>query len=381
MATGEPTARTPREILKLAFRRASSGTLKSLVGDPSIVEKAEYVCRFLGNRAGVRLLLACLLAKVHHPQIDIRKPYTAIGDADAYSGRTYDEGYISAFVVEHNLPCNPTTAFLTPALRNRNMMLTPDIDLVGNYPKLYQTALQLLTDVYEGRVTAEDLLTLIIRWLVIIRDERTLRMETLLAGLRSSRGTISLSTEAIVTLIQQHLNCKGASRLPVLVVAATYQAASKYLGEQILPLEAHNAADEQTGSLGDVQVTLIGDDKVVTVYEMKAKRVTQNDIDNALKKINRKIDNYIFITTEEISEQVRAYAASIYERTGGIEFAVLDCLSFLRYFLHLFHRLRMQYLEAYQELVLKEPESAVSQPLKEAFLALRQTAEMGNDVT
>jgi DNA adenine methylase len=30
-----------------------------------------------------------------------------------------------------------------------------------------------------------------------------------------------------------------------------------------------------------------------------------------------------------------------------------------------------------QELVLAEPESAVSQPLKEAFLALRQAAESG----
>ncbi len=37
----------------------------------------------------------------------------------------------------------------------------------------------------------------------------------------------------------------------------------------------------------------------------------------------------------------------------------------------------MQFLEAYQELVLEEPESAVSQPLKEAFLALRQAAESG----
>jgi DNA adenine methylase len=37
--------------------------------------------------------------------------------------------------------------------------------------------------------------------------------------------------------------------------------------------------------------------------------------------------------------------------------------------------LRLKYLEAYQELVLSEPESSVSQPLKEAFLALRQAAE------
>lgn len=36
------------------------------------------------------------------------------------------------------------------------------------------------------------------------------------------------------------------------------------LKEHILPLTAHNAADEQTGALGDVQITLLGDDKVVT---------------------------------------------------------------------------------------------------------------------
>ena len=54
---------------------------------------------------------------------------------------------------------------------------------------------------------------------------------------------------------------------------------------------------------------------------------------------------------------------------------ILDCLGFLRHFLHLFHRLRTQYLDAYQELLLAEPESAVSQPLKEAFLSLRHASE------
>jgi hypothetical protein len=54
---------------------------------------------------------------------------------------------------------------------------------------------------------------------------------------------------------------------------------------------------------------------------------------------------------------------------------VLDCISFLRHFLHLFHRLRMDFLETYQQLVLDEPASAVNQSLKEAFLALRQAAE------
>jgi len=45
--------------------------------------------------------------------------------------------------------------------------------------------------------------------------------------------------------------------------------------------------------------------------------------------------------------------------------------------LHLFHRTRTEYLNAYQTLVLNEPDSAVSQTLKEAWLVLRQAAESG----
>ena len=83
------------------------------------------------------------------------------------------------------------------------------------------------------------------------------------------------------------------------------------------------------------------------------------------------------MTTDLIDPQVAEYAATWYEKTDGTEIAVLDCVSFLRHFLHLFHRSRAEYLNAYQTLVLREPDSAVSQALKEAFLALRQAAESG----
>lgn len=368
----------PADILNIAFQRASAHMAEPIVNVPDIISKVEFVSRNIQNRAGIRLLLACLLAKAHDPTVDIRKPYTEIGDTDSYSGRTYDEAHISPFIIEHRLPCNPTTAFLTPALRNRNIVLTPDVNLLGRPPNLYQTVLQLLTDVQTNKVSAKDILAETIRCLLVVRNERCQRMNTLLAGLISSEDAIPLSAEAIVSLVQQHLNCRGASRLPVLVVAAAYQAASNHLKERVLPLEAHLAADKQTRALGDLQITLIDDENVVTSYEMKTRRVTRNDIDHALQKINRsekKIDNYIFITTDVIDENVQDYAVSIYEQTGGIEVIILDCLSFLRHFLHLFHRLRRQYIEAYQELVLVEPESAVSQPLKEAWLTLRQAAE------
>jgi len=322
------------------------------------------------------------LAKSHRANLDIRKPYTEISESDCYSGRTYDEAYITSFINKHELPCNPTTAFLTPALRNRNIVLTPEVNLVGKPPILYKTVLQLLDDVYQSQVLAEEMLAETIRYLLIIRNENRQRITSLMANLKTLKGAIPLSSEAIVKLIEQHLNCRNSSRLPVLIVAAAYTAASAYLRQLALPLATHNAADEQTGALGDVEITLFNDENVITSYEMKMRKVTVDDINRAIKKIrdsNQTIDNYIFITTDLIDQSVQEYAAGMYERTGGIEFVVLDCIRFLRHFLHLFHRLRMDFLEAYQQLVLDEPASAVNQALKEAFLALRQAAESDKD--
>ncbi len=324
--------------------------------------------------------MSCLLGKLDNPQVDPRKPYTEIGGNDSFSGRTYDERYLTPFINKHRLPVNPTTAFLTPTLRNINQPLTTDRELVGRPRDLYKKTLQLLADVSDGKVAADSVFVEVLRILLRLRDEKLARMASLIDALKRAEGALPLSSEAIVTLINQHLACKNASRLPVLVVAAAYEAAGTRLAERVLPLNSHNAADLQTGSFGDVEICLVSDDAVVTAYEMKMKRVTVDDIDAAVTKIARahnRIDNYLFVTTDKIEPDVSEYAAKFYEETGGTEIAILDCIGFLRHFLHLFHRIRADYLKAYQSFVLSEPDSAVSQALKEAFLALRQSAESG----
>ena len=166
----------------------------------------------------------------------------------------------------------------------------------------------------------------------------------------------------------------------VLIVAAAYQAAGVRLAENVFALNSHNAADLQTGAIGNIEICLTGDDSVVTAYEMKMKRVVIDDIDCAVTKIAKagsRINNYLFVTTEAIDPIVAEYAKKFYEETGGTEIAILDCIDFLRHFLHLFHRIRVDFINAYQNLVMNEPDSAVSQTLKEAFLALRQAAESG----
>jgi hypothetical protein len=219
----------------------------------------------------------------------------------------------------------------------------------------------------------------LVRLLIIERDARQAHLENLKKGLQEEAGDLALSSEDTVRLIEQHLALKHSSRLPVLVVAAAYRAASEKLGEKVLRLNAHTAADRQTGALGDVEITLLGEHKVVTTYEMKDKPVTTGDIDIAIQKIadGAEVQNYIFVTTAPIDPAVREYANQQYRELGGVEVAVLDCIGFLRHFLHLFHRLRTNFLDEYQELVLSQPESGVNQALKEAFLALRRATQAG----
>jgi DNA adenine methylase len=365
-------------LLETALQRAQASAGRSFIQDGKIAERVLSVVNCPGNRAGARLLLSCMLAKLNRPEVDPHKPYIKIGGKDCFSGRSYDEQFIGAFITKHDLPCNSTTAFLTPTLRNMDQTLTTRVVLVGRPMAMYQSALLVLDDVRTGKVEAQDVLNETIRLLLLDRDASKARLATLLSGIGRVPDALPLSSEDTVNLIEQHLRCKGSSRLPVLIVAAAYKAAKKRLGERVLNLAAHNAADEQTGAVGDVQITVLGDDKVVTSYEMKHKTVQRSDIDRALQKIaaqGRHVQNYIFITTEPVTDEIRSYARVKYDETGGVEIAVLDCIGFLRHFLHLFHRIRKDFLDQYQVLVLREADSAVSQGLKEAFLALRQAAE------
>ena len=253
-------------ILEDSLKRAKARLSRPFISNSEIVARIATVVNCESNRAGVRLLMSCMLAKIDRPKIDPRKPYTKIGTKDCFSGRSYDEQFVADFLVRHNLPCNPTTAFLTPVLRNMDQTLTTKLVLVGRPAAMYQSALQLLDDVYMKRVSAKDVLDESVRLLIRERDARKARLKTLLSGIGRVPNALPLSSEDSVNLIRQHLACKGASRLPVLIVAAAYEAAKERLGERVMNLTSHNAADEQTGAVGDVEITILGDDKVVTTY-------------------------------------------------------------------------------------------------------------------
>ena len=107
-----------QEVLENSHKADLKNKTKSFVNANDLRNKIEFVCRCNVNKAPIRFLMSCLLGKIDKPGVDIRKPYTEIKADDTFSGRYYDERFIEEFVLKYKLPCNSTTAYLTPAFRN-----------------------------------------------------------------------------------------------------------------------------------------------------------------------------------------------------------------------------------------------------------------------
>lgn len=365
----------PQKILDAILKRAQKAGAKSVVTNTATRDKIETICRT--QHASVRLLMACLLGKLIDPKVDPRKPYTEIESNDCFSGRTLDEKFLTGFIATNQLPCNRTTAFLTPVFRTMNRPLTKAIKLESRFRSVIDATLELLDGVAKNNLNPDLLLAETVRVLLAIRNENSAVRDSLIKSLKPASNALPLSSNDIFILLKQHLMCKHASRLPVLIVAAAYEAVGFAIGERVPKLHSHTSADLQTGALGDVEIRLENDDAVVTVYEMKMKRITTGDIDAAVEKIlhaTAKVDHYVFITTDKIEEGVAEYASEFYHKTGT-EIVVRDCLGFLEHFLTFFHRHRQEFLNAYQDLLLSQSDADVSNSLKNAFLTLRASAE------
>jgi len=241
---------TPSELLERCYQDAATDLERPRVKD----ERLDAICQCTTNRSVARFLLACLLAKLHKPEVDIRKPYTEIGDADCYSGRTYDEQFVAEFITKYDLPLNATTAFLTPAFRTKNQPIDANTTLVGKPKEVYTALVSLLQDVQHERLPAESCLTEVIRQLVVARDSRRKNIEQLLASV--NRRTEALTAQQIVEIVAEHLRQPRSSRLPVLVVAAVYEVIAEIAGKTPRGLLPHTAADIRTGALGDLEIVL-----------------------------------------------------------------------------------------------------------------------------
>lgn len=140
----------------------------------------------------------------------------------------------------------------------------------------------------------------------------------------------------------KYKDSKGASRLPVLVLYAIYSVLVKelarYQGTSLKPLEAHSAADSQTGALGDIEV-IRSDGTVFEALEIKhGLPVTEGIVESVKKKIRGdRVDRYYILTTyasHEPDERVRS-EVEVIKSLLGCQLIVNGVIPSIKYYLRL----------------------------------------------
>ncbi len=196
------------KALEAALKKARKGAPK---GIPQT--SADAIARVANSKVAAlsRLLLSCLSAKVANPLVKVTMPYTAIAKPGSFSGRTVDEGPVERFRSTHALPLNSTTAFLTPALRNRNMPLAKGQELEGKDRESYRAAVDLLLAVDAHSIGASEALQALLWHLLEKQAVREAGLRQALQGLKDARAsaTSSPSVDALCHAVRFMLGTPG----------------------------------------------------------------------------------------------------------------------------------------------------------------------------
>ena len=151
----------------------------------------------------------------------------------------------------------------------------------------------------------------------------------------------------ITNLFEAHFfykykDSKGASRLPVLALYAIYTVLldeiSRFNGKHLKSLEAHSAADAQTGAIGDIEVL---DDKRNPFQAIDVKHglpITTAMVDSAKQKIRgSQVDRYYILTTHvqhEPSEAVLKEVKNV-KKLLGCQLIVNGVIPSIKYYLRM----------------------------------------------
>lgn len=151
----------------------------------------------------------------------------------------------------------------------------------------------------------------------------------------------------ITRLFEMHFfykykDSKGASRLPVLALYAIYTVLldelSRFSGKKLKPLEAHSAADAQTGAIGDIEI-IDGDGNAFEAIEVKhGLPITTAMVDSAKQKIRGSlVDRYYILTTHsqhEPSEDVLREVENV-KKLLGCQLIVNGVIPSIKYYLRM----------------------------------------------
>lgn len=248
-------------------------------------------------------IVTCLAIKSALPDVDIRYHQMQIQkDTDRPAGfnfRGISEATIYPWISRNRFE-GAKSGWQTRTLERPKPY---KLDYEENIAYVKNDFLTVFDEIEENGQIAMDALTYLIHRQVVRREEVQITL--------SVPKTQDIST--IVELFRSHFffqfkGTKGASRLPVLALHAIYSVITpqlkRYEGKTVKPLNEHSAADSQTGSIGDIEISDDITGEIFEAVEVKHSiQVTEAIAADVQEKVmDKSISRYYILTTHNNCE-------------------------------------------------------------------------------
>ncbi len=252
---------------------------------------------------GFTNIVTCLAIKSAFPDVDIRYHQVQIQhktDRPAgFNFRGISENIIYPWLNKNNFEGAKSGWQTRTFERPKPYMLDYD----ENIGDIKEPFLQTFNYVEEKGESAKEALAYLLHCQMILRESKKIILSI----------PKTKDIQLIVDLFKDHFfypyrASKGASRLPVLALYAVYnvliEQLDRYNGMQLKRLEAHSAADSQTGAIGDIEVVISDTGEVYEAVEVKHDiPISEIIIQDAVRKImDKSVDRYYILTTHKNCE-------------------------------------------------------------------------------
>lgn len=252
---------------------------------------------------GFTNIVTCLAIKSALPNVDIRYHQVQIQNKTdrpaGFNFRGVSEKVIYPWLNENNFEGAKSGWQTRTFERPKPYMLKYD----ENIGDIKEPFLKTFYYVEEDGESAEVALACLLHFQMILRETKKITLST----------PKTKDIQLIVSLFRNHFfheykASKGASRLPVLALYAVYSVlidqVERYKEMKLKPLEAHSAADSQTGSIGDIEIVKEYSGEVFEAVEVKHNiAISDRIIQDASKKImDKSVNRYYILTTHQNCE-------------------------------------------------------------------------------
>ncbi|MDE5613389.1 MAG: hypothetical protein K2I74_01925 [Treponemataceae bacterium] len=306
------------------------------------------VSRSEDNKGIIAVLMTLLSHKLVDPSQDIRRHQKQI--EGGFSGRTIDKDFITPWIKEHSFPAMAESGWLT---RSLEQAVPYDAHYTGKIrPQEVKDAfLNIIGFVEAKNGDARAVLAYFVAELIKKRDAAAIDLAK----------PHSLSISKIVQVLEAHFtarySCAGASRLPVLAVYAAYECmmreVERFKDKTLLPMEAHNSADTQSGRIGDIDIWR-GDSAFEGVEVKHEIKITRELVGHAYEKFKvHPTDRYYLLTTANMDgadwDSINAEIEKI-ANIHGCQVIVNGVYSSIKYYLRMI-RNPADFIDRYVELL------------------------------